>query len=135
MAPRKPSNVQIAEINARVKVSRHAVIAQTTRDIVKAAIRLGIAFFICFFGYKAIDSLAGKQTESNIAFNIIADIKYVVSIGFGVGGVAYGESQRRLKKKNIREMSKTIRDYELRLNPNKKSSNLTETGDTREEDK
>lgn len=95
-------------------------------------------------------AFAGKKT--------LADIRFLASIGINgnfldlkpekliaaAGGVVallggllafwMRKRERRLRRATIREMSKKIIKLEKRIDPNRSSSLLTETGDTRPED-
>ncbi len=86
---------------------------------------------------QAITALSGHQTDASfvvkILLNLQADrwIAYIV----GGGGVAYGWNERRLKRKDIKRLSRHTEELERRLDPKRTSSNLLPDGRTRREDK
>lgn len=82
-------------------------------------------------------ALAGKDTSANIFIDVIARIQLDrwVAYLFGASGIAYGVSERRLRQKNIKRLTKQNEALESRLDPRRTSSNLTETGKSRREDR
>jgi len=80
---------------------------------------------------------AGKQTEANVLFKILADIKVSVALAWGTaaGGIAWGLGERRLRKRTVGRLAGRNRELEERLNPDRQSSNINASGGTNKEDK
>jgi hypothetical protein len=95
---------------------------------------------IAYFGYLSIATLAGHSTLAEFGVRVIADLKvnnvvsHLVTALFGVGGISYGYSERRLRHKNIERMSEQLTEYEKLIDPKRSTSGLTKRGRTRPED-
>ncbi|MCZ8236809.1 MAG: hypothetical protein O9310_00105 [Leptospiraceae bacterium] len=85
----------------------------------------------------AIIELAGKETIADIAVKLITDMKINewLSYAIGISGLAYGYFERKLRKKNIDRLGPRSAKLETLLNPDRTTSGLTNTGETRAEDK
>ena len=93
---------------------------------------------VCFyFLYLTVDSLAGKTTATDIALKAITDLKLDKGVLYLLTGgtTLWAIRERRLRKKNTKHIAAHIKELEGRIDPNRTSSNLTETGDTHPEDK
>lgn len=92
----------------------------------------------CFgFLYLAVDSLAGKTTATDIALKAITDLKLDRGVLYVLtGGTAlWAIRERKLRKKKTKDLGAYVKELEKHIDPNRTSSNLTETGDTHPEDK
>jgi hypothetical protein len=76
-------------------------------------------------------SLSGKQTHANVLVSFIADVDIHVWVAWGlaVGGCVYGANQQRLRKRQIERLTKKIRAYEKKLDPNRTSAKVPEGSD------
>lgn len=85
------------------------------------------------YGYLSIVALAGHQTLADIVVRLLANVKLSNGILYLVtgGSVAYGLGQRHLRRKHIKRVVAAKNELEKKLDPNRTSSNLTETGTTR----
>ncbi|MFP4131965.1 MAG: hypothetical protein ACLFVF_07610 [Thiohalospira sp.] len=109
------------------------------RTLINASVYVLLFYFI----YLSINSLAGKETDANIA--LLADLSTgcsklllaltILSVLLATFGILYGRKQERLKKDVIRDLSEYRTKYEQILDPERTSSNLANNGDTRPEDK
>lgn len=112
-------------------------------QVIEAALRLGQAIIagivlvcIAYFLQKVLLAYAGKTTEANLSFSLLARVqadRWVAYI-FGAGGVTYGLFERNLRQSNIKRMSKLNSALEQKLDPNRTSSGLTPTGKTHKSD-
>ena len=91
----------------------------------------------CFgFLYLIVDSLAGKTTAADIALKAITDLKLDRGVLYLLTGgtTLWAIRERKLRKKKTRDMEAHVNELEKHIDPNRTSSNLTETGDTHPED-
>lgn len=93
---------------------------------------------VCCFKFisDAISALAGKDTSANLVLDILASASFSVSVSivFGVGGVAYGLSQRSLRIRNILRLSGRVAELEAQIDPGRSSSGIASDGRTNEGD-
>lgn len=84
-----------------------------------------------------VSDLAGKTTLADIVVQVLlaGNVRELISYGIAGGGIAYGLNERRLRKAAIRHLSQQKAAFEKFLDPNRSSSQLTETGDTKPEDR
>ena len=104
--------------------------------IFNGLIRWG-GIIICFyFLYLMVDSLAGKTTATDIALKAITDLKLDRGVLYLLTGgtTLWAIRERRLRKRNTKHIAAHTKELEKRIDPNRISSNLTETGDTHPED-
>ena len=96
-----------------------------------------IGIIVCFyFLYLMVDSLAGKTTATDIALKAITDLKLDRGILYLLTGgtTLWAIRERRLRKRNTKHRAAYTKELEKHIDPNRTSSNLTETGDTHPED-
>ena len=105
-------------------------------QVLLSLIRWVAIVLIARYGYLSIASLAGQNTLADIGINLLSNIKVSVALAgaAGVGGLIYGERQRKLRKNTVERLQGRIRELETEIDPNRSSSNLTHRGDTRPED-
>ena len=116
---------------------RKANLSEGAVQVVNNGIRWGSICFISYNAYLSIEVLAGKNTLADIGIGFLTDINVSVAISWALaaGGVLYGYGQRRLRKNGVEHLAKRNQRLELIIDPERTSSNLTERGDTRPEDK
>lgn len=92
--------------------------------------------FVVYFAKEMVSDLAGKTTLTDIAVKILmaGNARELVSYGIAGGAIGWGWSERRLRKSKIRHLGKRLVATETSLDPNRSSSQLTDTGETRPED-
>ena len=123
-----------AALDAGVEVQR----IQARAAVTLAAIRwLGLAV-LAYFGYRSVDTLAGRTTLASIGVGISVLGKVYISEAvawlFGVTGIGYGLRQRALRHNVIARLSPAVREREQALDPKRTSSQLTERGRTKPQD-
>ncbi len=125
-----------AELEAELRFLRRERASRDIASAVNAGIRWGGVVLIARYGYLSIDALAGHQTAANIIVNFLGN--FHVSEGLAwlltAGGATYGLGQNRLRKRIVEHLHGRIRELEERVDPQRSSSNLTPSGDTRPED-
>lgn len=124
------------ELNFQLSVRKIDNRARTTVNIANAFLKYSCIVLIFFFLYLSVKELAGRNTDANIFFSIMGDIKLDqwVAFIFGSSGVTYGLVQRNLRRKTIKRISTRCDELERKINPNKKSSGITSEGKTQLED-
>jgi len=106
-------------------------------DAVHLIVPWGSLVAVFWFTYLMVAQLAGKATLADIGIKVMGDIKLpqVLAYLFGVSGVGYGMSERRLRRKKVEHMGGHIKALEEALDPTRSSSGLTRRGTTRPEDR
>ena len=149
MAQKKTS----AELRAELRMLRTHGIGNNITKVIRDLIKYGCLLGISYFAYSSIDSLSGATTQANINIKAEGSVNLGtgekdISIGlpewykgtlflaliFGVGGIAYGRIQAKLRKDVIQRYHPTMQEAERRVDNMRSSSELTERGDTRPED-
>lgn len=99
-------------------------------------IKYGFLAVVAYFGYRSIAVLSGEYTFADIGIRFLANVKIANSIGYvvGLGGLAYGRRQKKLKEDTIEQLAPRIKQLESQIDPHRSSSGLTERGRTRPED-
>ena len=79
---------------------------------------------------------AGKQTLADVGFKVLANITFSRTVNWtATGGAAiWAVSERRLRKKIIRQKARRIKELEEYVDKNRSSSALMSDGSTRPED-
>ena len=125
-----------SQINAGLEWAKYGKKWDTIGGIFNRLIRWGgvVACFYC--SYLMIDALAGKTTATDIALNAITDLKLDERILYLLtsGTTFWAIRERKLRKKTIKDITAQKKELEEHIDPNRTSSNLTETGDTLPED-
>lgn len=104
--------------------------------IFNGLIRWGGVSVCCYFLYLMVDTLAGKTTVADIALKAITDLKLDEAVLYLLtGGTTFWAiRERNLRKKNTKHIAAHTKELEEIIDPNRTSSDLTETGDTHPED-
>ena len=124
-----------AEYDFRLK--KIAKLCDTFCAIGSAALKWGAFAFIAYCLWQAAVALSGENTSANIVIKGVLDMKvsqYAAYL-FGGGGIIYGIRERRLRRKTTERLSDRTKSLEQRIDPNRTSSGLQSSGDTRMEDK
>lgn len=129
-----------AELEAENHILRRSNAADGFASVLRTLIKWGSFVCIAYFAKEAIKALAGQTTFSQFIIDVptlesLVDWKEYVLLAFGTLGPAYGYYQRRLKINTISQLHGRIETLETRLDPNRSSSTLTRTGETRPEDR
>ena len=90
-----------------------------------------------YFMSRMVSALAGKTTLAEIVVQIFSDqhTRELISYALTTGALGWGLNERRLRKSKVRHFAKRLKKTEEHLDPSRSSSHLTETGDTRPEDR
>lgn len=125
-----------AEIEAELEILKRSRLSDGIVSVINNLIKYGFLAFAFYFSYRMVDALAGKETISNIAFQMVTDLKMNQWMSYAIGGcgLAYGLVERSVRKKTVKRLHPRIKELELVKDPNRTSSMLTTTGDTRPED-
>jgi hypothetical protein len=99
-------------------------------------IKYGCLAIVAYLGYRSIAVLSGQYTFADIGIKFLANVRIANSVGYvvGVGGLAYGRRQKKLREDAIEQLAPRIKELEAQIDPNRTSSGLTERGRTRPED-
>lgn len=126
-----------AQLEAELSMLRRSRFSEGTVQVLLSAIRWGAIILIARYSYLSIDALAGKSTLADIGINFLSEIKVSIALAWaaGIGGAAYGLSQKKLRRDTVERLQERIKMLELGYNPERTSSRLTVRGDTRLEDK
>lgn len=134
------------ELQHDSRVKQAAMWAKVVSDIATAVIKWGSITAIFWRGFDALIHFAGKNSFADLSFrgdfNASAGDEFLTScitvgvVGFlvGVGGIAFGRRERRLRKNAIADLSPYQQKLESTLDPQRSSSRLTPRGETRPED-
>lgn len=89
-----------------------------------------------FFFAIIVYFVSGKITFFRLSgLENIVDFKEIISYLFGLVCFIFALLQNKLRKKTVKELAQKIKELELIIDPNRKSSNLTNIGETNADDK
>jgi hypothetical protein len=131
-----PQQVQHTRVEYEFRLKKIALLAPMITGIATTACKWAGLAMIFYCTYLSVAELSGKKTTADVLFKGVLDMKaneYAAYI-FGGGGVIYGLRERRLRRKTTERLSKRTASLEKRIDPNRTSSGLPSTGDTRRED-
>jgi hypothetical protein len=125
-----------AELEAELKTLRRTRLASSITEIIQTLIRFGALVACVYFLSTAISNLAGKSTIADIGVKFLGnvDVGRGVAVLFGAGGTLYGLAERRQRQKIIKRLHGRTKEVEKKIDPQRSSSGLTETGDTNPND-
>lgn len=125
-----------SRINAEFEGAKYYKKWDIIGGIFNRLIRWGGVTACFYFLYLMVDSLAGKTTAADIALKAITDVTLDRGVLYLLTGgtTVWAIRERRLRKRNTRHIAAYTKELEKRIDPNRTSSNLTETGDTHPED-
>jgi hypothetical protein len=125
-----PSKAVEAEKTQRAQLQLWMRIAEICGTVITTGIRYGGVVALGYFAFRSIESLAGRTTLADIFVMGNLQASVVVSWAVGVGGVAYGWRQRRLRHTVNETLGVRVADLEQQLDSKRSSSKLTKTGQT-----
>jgi len=102
--------------------------------------RFGCVVAFCFCAYYCTRELAGKQTFADIRFRAIADLKanrwFGLILPWGLAGATsvLAVGQAWLRKRHIKRISSECSEMQKRIDPSRRSSQLSKDGETSPED-
>lgn len=95
--------------------------------------KCAVPVLVIYFGiYKSVGLLAGKQTGADILVSFLGSFKTACSLSLvaGASGVVYGQRQKKLRERTIRDLAPYAEKYEKEHDPDRDSSGLTSAGRT-----
>jgi hypothetical protein len=125
-----------AELLAEVSLLRRWRGSGAFASVVNNIVRWGGLVCIVYWIYRSVDALAGNVTTASIGLNIVGDVRLSDIFGylFGGSGIAYGLSQRHLRRRTIYQLQARIKELEAHIDPRRTSSGLTTRGATHPRD-
>lgn len=126
-----------AQLEAEIEYLKKTSLADSLATIFSNLFKWGSLAFCAWCVQRMVVSIAGTHTLASIAVAFMLDTKMDRWTAYALGaiGTLYGMGQRHLRKRNIARLSRHIESLEKRKDPRRSSSELTQTGDTRPEDK
>ena len=122
-----------------LQVQRTVIRSTAITKILKYFSYSGATVVIFYFIYRSIESLAGSQTDANIdvVFDILKNRSVAARVpwALALGGIGYGLLERLIRIRKVARLTERNKYLEGALNERRQSSNLTETGSARREDK
>ncbi len=110
--------------------------SSTVGAVLTSLIRWGGIVGVAYFAYGVIAVLAGKETHANIGISVMTSLsesgtvkKFICTV-IVVGAILWGWWQQRLRRRNIRRMGDRKAELERRIDPKRKSSQLSPSGTT-----
>jgi Flp pilus assembly protein protease CpaA len=105
----------------------------------RTLIRCATVAVIFYWGFQALEVLAGQDTKLSIAlslvFTALVDIKFAAAISLAGGATAWAVLERRLRLQKVDNMQGRIKQLEQMIDPNRSSSGLTTEGRTNPKDR
>lgn len=128
----QPPEQSSRQLNLPVRVR----IIDKAFDLAKHLITCSAIVLVIYLIGRTISDLAGKTTLADIVIQILmsGNAREWASYAVTGGAILWGARERRLRKSTINHLSRRLIKTEEQLDPNRTSSHLTETGDTRPED-
>ena len=125
-----------SRLNAELEWAKYAKKWDIIGGIFNGLIRWGGIVACCYCLYLMIDALAGKTTATDIALKAITDLELDRGVLYVLTGgtTLWAIRERKLRKKKTKDIEAHLKELEKHIDPNRTSSNLTETGDTHPED-
>ena len=102
---------------------------------VRTSIRVGGGCFAVWCLYLSIDSVAGKTTAFSVGLSLLWDIRLVLAFSIAGSAILWATAERWLRHRKVEFMQGRIRDLELRIDPNRTTSELTTKGRTNPRDR
>ena len=116
-------------------IDKYSLIFLLGSKLIDAFKSIGCLVAVGYTLIKVSENLAGKQTVANVAFNILADVKYVASWGVTAVTSAGWYASNKRNKNLIENKSKRIIELEKKQDTKRSSSKLECNGETNRYDK
>ena len=123
------------------KTTRFIKLVENLSSLARVAIQFGFVYLSVLAITEPLEAFAGKTTDANIVINVLYEVLFGEKIntalnlsGWGVG-IAWALLERRSKKRSTKRFHVRIKELELKIDPERSSSKLTEKGETRPEDR
>lgn len=105
----------------------------------RTLIRCGTVALIFYWGFGALEALAGQDTKLSIAlslvFTVLAEIKFAIAIALTGLATAWAFLERTLRLRKVDSMQGRIKHLEGIIDPTRSSSGLTTRGTTNPQDR
>lgn len=118
------------------------IAAQTVREkyrTFRTGIRVLGGVFIAYFGFHALQAMAGQNTSISIAlsliFTAVSKLEYVFAFGLMVLLAGWALAERLLRYRKVKYLQGRIKNLEIGIDPERSSSNLTIEGKTNPQDR
>ena len=124
-----------------IEYQSHVEFHKTLRAAVKGITIIGTVGLVGLFMWLTVRDLAGRATLADITFRVLADLKankpisMMIAYLFGFAGLGYGGLQHHLRRRYVERFSPFLQAREKEIDPQRTSSSITMTGDTRPEDR
>jgi Flp pilus assembly protein protease CpaA len=126
-----------------MSVTQHDVARSFATDqfyrTVRTLIRCTTVIVIFYFGFRALEVLAGQDTKLSVAlslvFTALADIKFAAAITLAGGTTAWAVMERSLRLRKVDNMQGRVKELEQMIDPSRSSSGLTTRGTTNPQDR
>lgn len=118
-------------VDVRVEIANIDQYWRTIRTLIRAA-AVVVAIWV---GLKGLAPFAGENTVISLALSFVADIKFALSVILGGTAAAWAFVERRLRYRKTEYLQGRIKELELKIDPNRTSSNLTPKGKTNPTDR
>jgi len=106
---------------------------------VRTFIRSGTVALIFYWGFQALEVLAGQDTKLSIAlslvFSALVDLKFAAAISLAGGAAVWAALERGLRLRKVDNMQGRIKQLEQMIDSNRTSSGLTTQGKTNPQDR
>jgi len=121
------------ELDAQVRIRQ----IDARASVANALIRFAGLGFLGFCAWRSVAALAGQATLASIGITFLGNVYISEAAAWllAVVSVGYGYRQRQLRRREIARFSPLIREREQAIDPKRTSSQLTERGDTKPEDR
>jgi hypothetical protein len=125
-----------AELQAENQVLRAARRSDGVVSVLNNVVRWGGAVLISRYVFLAISSLSGETTVADIGIQFLGNLTVSETVAwiFGGSGVYYGLKHRKLRRDTAERLGSRNAKLEKRLDPQRRSSELTPRGETHPED-
>lgn len=106
-------------------------------DLLRDVVKYGAYVFLGYWAYLSIDALAGKTTLADIALSYFTSkendhgLPWILVVIF----VIWAALERRLRLRKTVALADQIKELQKRIDPQRTSSGLLQTGETNPKDK
>lgn len=83
----------------------------------------------------ALQPFAGETTVVSVALNVLADVKFALTLSLAGGAAIWASFERLAKQRKTKYLQDRIIELETIIDPNRSSSGLTRSGGTNPRDR
>lgn len=121
----------MSEENVDVAIVRINQRYRTVRTLIKGAVIVGCFYLLA----QALAPFAGKATVVSLALEILADVKFALTLTLAGTAAAWAVVERYLRQRKTEYLQDRIKDLETKIDPNRSSSGLQRSGKTNPRDR